>query len=113
MTASEARAELCMCIPLLIDWGAAFYGTDAPASEIMLASGGSRPARILDVVDTEEKIVSPMWGLQGQVDVMAKVRVESRSGGKSDGDALAVLPLELKTGKRVAVEHHAQLLLYS
>lgn len=71
--------------------------------------------RVKRVLDVEEDIWSPMYGLKGYVDV--SVEVEFHECGGKDGSArksTSVMPLELKTGRSIsALEHRAQTMLYT
>lgn len=61
------------------------------------------------LLEVEEHIWSPMYGLKGNID--ATVQVASRG---QDGDQNLVVPLELKTGKRDTNQaHRAQTALYT
>lgn len=55
-----------------------------------------------------------MWGLKGQIDIMALLRVECGTGNnRKDVISHHLFPLELKTGHRIKQEHYAQVALYS
>lgn len=70
----------------------------------------SRCLSINKILDIEENIWSPTFGLKGKID--ATVQVVLR-GGRNDGATLTV-PLELKTGKKSKVmSHRAQTMLYT
>lgn len=70
----------------------------------------SRCLSINKILDIEENIWSPTFGLKGKID--ATVQVVLR-GGQNDGATLTV-PLELKTGKKSKVmSHRAQTMLYT
>ncbi len=59
----------------------------------------ARAARVAigEVVDIEEYIASPLYGLKGKVDLTARLAVAPGAGGAPPG-AWAPAPLELKTG---------------
>ena len=65
--------------------------------------------RVQRILDVEEDIWSPTYGLKGFVDVSVEVQV--REGDKT---RTLVMPLELKTGRSVdMVQHKAQTMLYT
>ena len=66
---------------------------------------------VSNVLDIEEHIWSPMWGIKGNID--ASLEVKSKFG--NSGQVLTnMMPFELKTGKNsTAVSHRAQASLYS
>lgn len=62
------------------------------------------PLSIVNVIDTEENIWSPIYGMKGFLDVTVDALCKkSRS----------VVPLELKTGKSKSISHEAQGLIYT
>lgn len=82
-------------------------------------------ARIRSVVDVEEEIWSPMWGLKGKVDATILVELQEgledqrqagnhRLSSTSTQTKVTLAPLELKTGRAAHVlEHRAQTMLYT
>lgn len=61
------------------------------------------------LLEVEEHIWSPMYGLKGNID--ATVQVACNEGGS---DKTLVVPLELKTGRRdTSLNHRAQTALYT
>lgn len=72
-------------------------------------NGTRSSVSINKLLDVEEHIWSPMYGLKGNVD--ATVQVSMKEGLASN---VLTVPLELKTGKNNAIEsHRAQAALYS
>ena len=60
------------------------------------------------LLEVEEKVWSPLFGLKGNID--ATVQVKVRNG--TDRPTMTV-PLELKTGKHSSAAHKAQTSLYT
>lgn len=59
---------------------------------------------IVDILDIEENIWSPRFGLKGKIDVTARVKIHRQGGIQS-----RIMPLELKSGKESnSVEHRSQ-----
>ena len=60
------------------------------------------------LLEMEEHIWSPMYGLKGNVDATVQIRLE-----EGDGASTLTVPFELKTGKHSSAAHKAQTALYS
>ncbi|KAJ7175873.1 DNA replication factor Dna2-domain-containing protein [Mycena filopes] len=84
------------------------YISDSPKPQALLTNTRSGPKEssqlaISQLLDIEEDIWSPIWGLKGKID--ATVLAVITSGPK---------PFEIKTGRPVAgLEHRAQTMLYT
>jgi len=62
------------------------------------------------VLDIEEHIWSPTYGLKGNIDATVQVRVE----GDGEEGRTVIVPLEVKTGKNTSLmNHRAQTMLYT
>lgn len=64
----------------------------------------TQPISISNVIDIEESIWSPVYGLKGFLDATVEAHVENDH---------YIVPLEVKTGKRRSVAHEAQGLIYT
>lgn len=64
----------------------------------------TEPISISDIIDIEEHIVSPMYGLKGFLDSTVEATVERNR---------YVVPLEIKTGKSRSISHEAQGMIYT
>ncbi|KAF9299999.1 Tripartite DNA replication factor [Mortierella antarctica] len=109
-----ARNALREQIPNCQMWARRFLrptpANDAVVTEHLGQNIDSRCLSINKILDIEENIWSPTFGLKGKID--ATVQVVLR-GGQNDGATLTV-PLELKTGKKSKVmSHRAQTMLYT
>ena len=71
-------------------------------------NGAERHMSVNKLLDVEEKIWSPKYGLKGMID--ATVEVTMQDG--NDENRLTV-PLELKTGRNSTAAHKAQTALYT
>ena len=60
------------------------------------------------LLDVEEKLWSPAYGLKGMVDATVQVSIKD-----CDGDFVLTVPFELKTGKFSNAAHRAQTALYT
>ncbi|EFP83834.1 uncharacterized protein PGTG_09547 [Puccinia graminis f. sp. tritici CRL 75-36-700-3] len=81
--------------------------------------GGDDPRiGITGVLDTEEEIWSPKYGLKGKIDVTVQAHVIEKSSSIKnhcfDLSNLQIFPLEIKTGRQPSgIEHIAQTMLYT
>ncbi|KAF9574864.1 Tripartite DNA replication factor [Mortierella alpina] len=80
-------------------------------------SGNTSTLCINKILDIEENIWSPMFGLKGKIDASVQVLVKTskKNGGAADVETRTLtVPFELKTGKRSnVVSHRAQTMLYT
>ncbi|XP_019394042.1 PREDICTED: DNA replication ATP-dependent helicase/nuclease DNA2 isoform X1 [Crocodylus porosus] len=81
--------------------------------QLKLSSDGKKDLscniEITQVLDIEENIWSPRFGLKGKLDVTVGVKIHHRSGTQ-----YKIMPLELKTGKESnSTEHRSQVILYT
>ena len=60
------------------------------------------------LLEVEEKIWSPKYGLKGMIDATVQVVMED-----SHGERTLTVPLEVKTGKNSTAAHKAQTALYT
>ncbi|XP_066477496.1 DNA replication ATP-dependent helicase/nuclease DNA2 [Tiliqua scincoides] len=69
----------------------------------------SYSVKVTEILDVEENIWCPRFGLKGKIDVTADVTIHHRSGTQSK-----IMPLELKSGKESnSIEHRSQVILYT
>ncbi|KAK7202981.1 DNA replication factor Dna2-domain-containing protein [Myxozyma melibiosi] len=62
---------------------------------------------IVEILETEERIWSPMYGLKGSLDMTIRA-----AGGSQGG--VRTMPFEIKTGRKTAIANHrAQTILYT
>jgi DNA replication ATP-dependent helicase Dna2 len=60
------------------------------------------------LLDVEEHVWSPNYGLKGNIDATVQIAVEDDAQIKN-----LTVPLELKTGKGISEAHQAQTALYT
>ena len=81
--------------------------------------GVKKHMRVTRVIDIEEGVWCPAYGLKGVVDASLEVscvlprRREESISRDDQREQRLVLPFELKTGKRTHMSHRAQVLLYT
>lgn len=108
----EAMDYLMGKMPDLQGWASVFVSADPkPDAEIRDRNGGLATMAINKLLEVEEHIWSPMYGLKGNID--ATVQAVMKAPGEASHRTLTV-PLEFKTGKKDNNEsHRAQTALYT
>ncbi|KAJ3009133.1 UNVERIFIED_CONTAM: Tripartite DNA replication factor [Siphonaria sp. JEL0065] len=111
-TELTARTHLMDLVPNLQDWDQK-YGGGQPTGPIDVFRSQSREkttACVSNVLDIEEHIWSPTWGIKGNIDASLEVKTVTGRGQV----VTHIMPFELKTGKSTtAVSHRAQASLYT
>jgi DNA replication ATP-dependent helicase Dna2 len=138
-TEASAAHKITEFVPLLQHWSRQFLRPD-PVEQVKFGGGGGggdgRPGgethlvAVSQVLDIEENIWCPQFGIKGKVDASVEVEIHtvaarrpgqgcSSSGGRGSGRIISrkkvVAPLELKTGRVTArgmTSHRAQVILY-
>jgi DNA replication ATP-dependent helicase Dna2 len=90
-------------------WAAKFVRS-RPARDAIVGSRSGVTSRmsINKLLDVEEHVWSPNYGLKGNIDATVQVNIEE------DGKTRTLtVPFEIKTGKRVSESHQAQTALYT
>ncbi|KIW12930.1 hypothetical protein PV08_08117 [Exophiala spinifera] len=108
----DATEYLLGKAPELMAWASVFVGDTLSADAVARDRHGLLvPTTINKLLELEEHIWSPMYGLKGNID--ATVQVQMKLPEDSSPRTLLV-PFELKTGKRDNVEQHrVQTALYT
>lgn len=109
---SEAIDYLMGKMPELQGWASVFVSANPnPDAQIRDRNGGLATMAINKLLEVEEHIWSPMYGLKGNID--ATVQAVMQVPGQASHQTLTV-PLEFKTGKKDNNEsHRAQTALYT
>ncbi|KAI8620139.1 DNA replication factor Dna2-domain-containing protein [Chytriomyces sp. MP71] len=111
-TEASAATHLMDMVPNLQDWERRYNGK-YPAGAINVFHSNQRDktlACVSKVLDIEEHIWSPTWGIKGNIDASLEVKTQTNRGRISTH----IMPFELKTGKSTtAVSHRAQASLYT
>ncbi|KFZ46581.1 DNA replication ATP-dependent helicase/nuclease DNA2, partial [Antrostomus carolinensis] len=112
---TEIMQEVEEYLPSFFKWAEDFMHNPANQNKMQLKlSNGektefSSKIEIVDILDIEENIWSPRFGLKGKIDVTARVKIHRQSGVQS-----RIMPLELKSGKESnSIEHRSQVILYT
>ncbi|XP_008495874.2 DNA replication ATP-dependent helicase/nuclease DNA2 [Calypte anna] len=113
---AEIMQEVEEYLPSFFKWAEDFIHNPANQNKMQLKlSNGekledlSSTIQVVDILDVEENIWSPRFGLKGKIDVTARVKIHRQSGVQS-----RIMPLELKSGKESnSIEHRSQVILYT
>uniref|UniRef100_A0A8C5JC91 DNA replication ATP-dependent helicase/nuclease DNA2 n=1 Tax=Junco hyemalis TaxID=40217 RepID=A0A8C5JC91_JUNHY len=113
---AQIMQEIEEYLPSFFKWAEDFMHNPANQNkmQLKLSNGGktedvSSKIEVVDILDIEENIWSPRFGLKGKIDVTARVRIHCQAGAQS-----RVMPLELKSGKESnSIEHRSQVILYT
>ncbi|KAF7560575.1 hypothetical protein G7046_g3558 [Stylonectria norvegica] len=106
---ATAREHLQSKMTELSYWAGAFVSTKPKADAIVEDRNGKKAnMAITKLLDVEEHVWSPMYGLKGNIDATVEVAMQ-------DGKETRTLtvPLEVKTGKHANSNHMAQTSLYT
>ncbi|KAL3476333.1 DNA replication factor Dna2-domain-containing protein [Aspergillus californicus] len=110
MSLNEAVDHVMGRIPGIQRWAELFLRSKPGAQSFVEDRNSSKlKLSVSKLLEVEEHVWSPMYGLKGNID--ATVQVSCSDG---DGDKSLVVPLELKTGnKETNQAHRAQTALYT
>ena len=98
-------------IPELQAWGRVFMkANDEAPGMVQDRNGKLIKMSVNKLLDVEEHVWSPMYGLKGNIDATVQVSMETDGNEKMRP---LTIPLELKTGKRESASHRAQTALYT
>uniref|UniRef100_A0A8B9R5N2 DNA replication ATP-dependent helicase/nuclease n=1 Tax=Anas platyrhynchos TaxID=8839 RepID=A0A8B9R5N2_ANAPL len=113
---AEVLQEIEEYLPSFFKWTEDFMHNPVNQNKMQLKLSSddktgdfSSKIEIVEILDIEENIWSPRFGLKGKIDVTAKVKIHRQSGVQSK-----IMPLELKSGKESnSIEHRSQVILYT
>ncbi|RKF72549.1 DNA replication ATP-dependent helicase/nuclease dna2 [Golovinomyces cichoracearum] len=106
---SEAVRDLKNKIAHLQSWAALFVCSNPKPGAILNTPNGETVSMCIEkLLEIEEHIWSPMYGLKGNIDATVQVIVKEKKGQRR-----LIVPLELKTGKNQSISHRAQTALYN
>ncbi|KAK4164507.1 hypothetical protein QBC43DRAFT_300292 [Cladorrhinum sp. PSN259] len=105
----DARHHLLSKMPELRTWADAFVASVPKPNAIVQGRNGEKGTMCVSkLLDVEEHVWSPMYGLKGNIDATVQITMQ-------DGNGLNTLtvPFEVKTGKNATANHQAQTALYN
>ncbi|KAJ3234104.1 Tripartite DNA replication factor [Chytriomyces hyalinus] len=113
-TEESAKLHLMEMVPSIKDWGRKYYGKFINSSGVINVSRSNMrektTACVSKVLDIEEHIWSPTWGIKGNIDASLEVKIQTGNRRSST----AIMPFEIKTGNSTtALNHRAQASLYT
>ena len=109
---ADAREHLLSKTAEMRSWARTFLSTRPRPEAIVQGRNGEKVnMRITKLLDVEEHVWSPMYGLKGNID--ATVEVVMHEGRDADSAKTLTVPFELKTGRNVTSNHQAQTALYN
>lgn len=110
---SNMYSTLIEAIPKILNWFKCFLKGSKCSNVDFGHTEGRKTVGVTEVMDIEEMAWAPRYGLKGMIDASVISRVDSCNGGSYD----KIMPLEFKTGKgtsgQTAMEHSAQVILYT
>jgi len=109
---NEAVDYVMSKVPDLKAWASTFVASEIrPNATIADRNGALVPFAINKLLEVEEHVWSPMYGLKGNIDATIQVQMQT---AKDQHPKTLTVPLELKTGKKDnSAEHRAQTQLYT
>ena len=109
---NEARDHLLSKMAELRSWSQAFVTAQPrPDAIVQGRSGDKAQMCVTKLLDVEEHVWSPMYGMKGNID--ATVQVTMQEMGPTRQTRTLTVPFEVKTGKRPTPNHQAQTALYN
>ncbi|KAL7925211.1 DNA replication factor Dna2 domain-containing protein [Trichoderma austrokoningii] len=109
MSVAAAKEHLQSKMTELSYWAKSFVSSQPQADAIVEGRNGDKATiAVRKLLDVEEHVWSPMYGLKGNID--ATVEVMMADGKRSQ---VLTVPFEVKTGKHANSNHMAQTALYT
>ncbi|KAJ8264584.1 hypothetical protein GJAV_G00150980 [Gymnothorax javanicus] len=122
LTEPDVRQGVEEYFPSLSEWAKSYLDDSPQARTKQLAiklpsekrvsnPDGACSVTITEVMDIEESIWSPRFGMKGKIDLTTRVRIHPRDRQPPQEK---IMPLELKTGRESnSIEHRSQVILYT
>jgi DNA replication ATP-dependent helicase Dna2 len=105
----DAREHLLSKMMELKHWAETFVSPYPKKDALVQGRHGEKVSMCVNkLLDVEEHVWSPMYGLKGNIDATVQVTMQD-----ADGARTLTVPFEVKTGKNVSSNHQAQTVLYN
>lgn len=106
---TDAREHLSSKMPEVRGWAAKFVSS-YPRPDALAQGRNNEKTRVCisKLLDIEEHVWSPLYGLKGNIDATIQVTVKNPNEERT-----LTVPFEVKTGKNVSENHQAQTMLYN
>ncbi|KAK1526507.1 DNA replication factor Dna2 [Colletotrichum paranaense] len=109
VSTSIAREHLQSKMTELSCWATAFVASQPNLDAVVLDRNGKKASMCVSkLLDVEEHVWSPMYGLKGNIDATVQITLEDGKDTKT-----LTVPFEVKTGKHANSNHMAQTALYN
>ena len=106
---NQVHEHLRSKFPEMRSWAELFVRSSPTRDAIIKGRNGQQAIMSINkLLDVEEHIWSPNYGLKGNVDATVQATISDGSSSR-----VLTLPFELKTGKRMSENHVAQTALYT
>lgn len=106
---TDAREHLSSKMPELRGWAQKFVSSYPKPDAVAHGRNSDKSSICVSkLLDIEEHVWSPLYGLKGNIDATVQVTVKSRQESRT-----LTVPFEVKTGKNVSESHQAQTMLYN
>ncbi|KAI8949005.1 Dna2-domain-containing protein [Xylaria longipes] len=106
---NDARNHLQSKMPELRAWAKSFVSAFPKPDAIVQGRNGDKAnMSVTKLLDVEEHVWSPMYGLKGNIDATVQVTMKEGSQRRT-----LTVPFEVKTGKNATPNHMAQTALYN
>lgn len=105
---NQAREHLHSKLPEMQSWAEIFVRAEPMADgRVKTRAGKSISMSVSKLLDVEEHVWSPQYGLKGNIDATVQVVMDDETR------RVLTVPFEVKTGKRASESHLAQTALYT
>ncbi|GAB1315955.1 DNA replication endonuclease-helicase Dna2 [Madurella fahalii] len=105
----DARSHVMSKMPELKSWAQAFVSASPKPNAFVHGKNGEKVNMCVSkLLDVEEHVWSPMYGLKGNIDATVQVTMQDGKASKT-----LTVPFEVKTGKNATTNHQAQTVLYN
>ncbi|KAL2021260.1 hypothetical protein VTK56DRAFT_7339 [Thermocarpiscus australiensis] len=105
----DARSHVLSKMPELRSWAQSFVSASPKPNALVHGRNGERVNMCVSkLLDVEEHVWSPMYGLKGNIDATVQVTMWDGKTSKT-----LTVPFEVKTGKNATANHQAQTVLYN
>ncbi|KAK7703639.1 DNA replication endonuclease-helicase Dna2 [Diaporthe eres] len=106
---TDAREHLSSKMPELRGWAERFVSSFPKPDAVAHGRNNEKTSVCVSkLLDIEEHVWSPLYGLKGNIDATVQVTVKN-----SQERGTLTVPFEVKTGKNVSESHQAQTMLYN
>ncbi|KAK3994607.1 hypothetical protein QBC44DRAFT_391344 [Cladorrhinum sp. PSN332] len=109
VSVEDARQHLTSKMGELGTWARAFVASEPKPNAIVQGrNGGKGTMCVSKLLDVEEHVWSPMYGLKGNIDATVQITMQDGNDSKT-----LTVPFEVKTGRNATANHQAQTALYN